>query len=256
MLDSSVKEHYGAGTMESLNSLARSISHNLNTYLGIGITASSFNISLINEILSELIDKKSLTEQAKKSLELLLSSNDIVLRNLQRSADVISKLKDSVVVSIDETLIEQNLASMVNDILTCIKNEFGARLNNINIETDISPDIYVSFGANTLWEVLKQLIDNSLVHGFAGSDTGVININAASDGDVITICYSDNGVGMNGLCNYKVFEPFYTTKCDMEYTGLGMTAVYNLVNQSMNGRVRCFDNEMGGMKVSISIRSA
>ena len=62
-------------------------------------------------------------------------------------------------------------------------------------------------------------------------------------GKFIMLSISDDGVGMEKDVLSNIFEPFYTTKGADEGTGLGLSTVFGIVNQS-GGRIEV-DSESG-----------
>jgi signal transduction histidine kinase len=70
------------------------------------------------------------------------------------------------------------------------------------------------------------------------------------EGQYVTLCVSDTGVGIDKDTLEKVFEPFFTTKPIGEGTGLGLSMVYGFARQS-HGHVRIYSEVAQGTMVCL-----
>jgi len=74
-------------------------------------------------------------------------------------------------------------------------------------------------------------------------------------GDYVCIAVSDNGEGMSADVAARVFEPFFTTKGVGKGSGLGLSQVYGLAQQS-GGGARILSTPGAGTTVEIWLRHA
>ena len=72
-------------------------------------------------------------------------------------------------------------------------------------------------------------------------------------GDDIVFEFADNGYGVPDGAKSRIFDPFFTTKGPGQGTGLGLSIAYNIVTQSLNGRIWVEDNEMGGARFLVAV---
>ena len=70
------------------------------------------------------------------------------------------------------------------------------------------------------------------------------------EGQYLSLCVTDTGVGMSPDIRDKVFEPFFTTKPIGEGTGLGLSMIYGFAKQS-GGQVRIYSEVGEGTTVCI-----
>jgi PAS domain S-box-containing protein len=67
-------------------------------------------------------------------------------------------------------------------------------------------------------------------------------------GQYISLCVSDNGIGMSADVISRAFDPFFTTKPLGEGTGLGLSMVYGFARQT-GGQTRIYSEEGKGTMV-------
>ena len=83
-------------------------------------------------------------------------------------------------------------------------------------------------------------------------DGGSIRIATQATKDLLTLLFSDSGMGMDERTQRKIFEPFFTTKADNLETGLGLSTVWGLV-QGSGGRIKVESHPGEGTTCTISL---
>ena len=223
-----------AEKMASLGRLVAGVAHEINTPLGIAITASS----LIHESSSDLKSKLETNTLTKSGLSTYVNdieqSIDMVQGNLKRAANLIADFKQAAVLQSDERVKTFNLYEILHTIVAHNKTLHK------QVTADISGDkaIYIKQDPDAITRIFTNLYSNSCIHGFAEMDEGHINIEISQVGELVSIIYSDNGKGIKEDNIEHIFEPFFTTKRGKGGTGLGMHIVYNLVTQSLKGQIQ------------------
>ena len=69
-------------------------------------------------------------------------------------------------------------------------------------------------------DIKTAAVTNSIIHGYK-KQGGIIHINADIDENILTICISDDGCGIEDVD--KAMEPLYTTGALEERSGMGFT---------------------------------
>jgi PAS domain S-box-containing protein len=223
--------------MASLGGLVAGVAHEINTPLGISVTASSFLERKTKEI-KELFDLNRLKRSDfKKFIEIGMESASSILANLNRAAELIQSFKQ---VAVDQTVEEKRnfeLKHYIDEVFVSLRPRYKRTQHQITVNC---PDhIELNSYPGVIMQVLTNLVMNSLLHGFVEIEQGKISINITDNQETVTIVYRDNGKGMNEEQLAKIYDPFYTTRRGQGGTGLGMHIVYNLVTQSLSGIIGC-----------------
>lgn len=235
-----------AEKMSSLGSLVSGVAHEVNTPLGVCVTATSH----LREMLIDTKNKVASGTLSKTQFSEFISevdlSCDILLKNMQRAADLISSFKRVAVDQATEELRNLYISSYFNEVLKSLYHTVKATPVDISISaTEPEPEVYSDPGA--LAQVFTNLVMNSIIHGFEnGSQKGQISIHIEYS-DNIYIHYMDNGCGMTNEVQKKVFDPFYTTNRAGGGSGLGMNIVYNLVVHRLKGQILVKQKESKGV---------
>lgn len=118
-------------------------------------------------------------------------------------------------------------------------------------ETELMLDSY----PGAIGQVLNQLIDNAIVHGFARTaGHGTISVRVWPSGhDAVRITVHDDGIGIAPADLPQVFAPFFTTRLAQGGSGLGLTIARNMVNAILGGRIEIASPEDAGTTVTMTL---
>ncbi len=104
---------------------------------------------------------------------------------------------------------------MIVEFDSASKNESFARIVVAAFATRLDPTLEEIADIKT---AVSEAVTNSIIHGYENGD-GKIRIETVIVEDTITIIVQDFGVGIENV--KKAMEPLYTTKPDLERSGMG-----------------------------------
>lgn len=237
--------------MVALGSLVAGVSHEINTPLGIGVTASSYLGEKTKTILELYENQKLKRSDLENYLKNMQETSSIIETNLTRASELVKSFKQVAVDRSNEGRRTFWIKAYLEDVLVSLSPRLKKTRHRITIEGDDDLQIHSDPGA--ISQVFTNLIMNSLIHAFREDEQGEIKILLQRNHDHLNILYSDNGKGMVPNVMERIFDPFFTTNRGGGGTGLGMHIVYNLVTQSLDGIIQCESTPGVGTKFTISI---
>lgn len=239
--------------MAALGGLVAGVAHEVNTPVGVSVTAAS---TLRAESLTAekaYSDGQLTNTELKHYFEHCMQSTEIILNNLQRAADLVHSFKQ---VAVDQTSFERRefcLKSYFDETLLSLRPNF--KKTRVQVEIDCDSSIQVNSVPGAISQIFTNLLMNSLLHGYDEGEEGIIRVEVSEQDGQIVIRYSDDGHGMEDAVRRKVFEPFFTTRRGVGGSGLGMHIVYNLVTQQLKGKIQVNSVLGEGTEVVISFPS-
>ncbi|TMP34772.1 two-component regulator propeller domain-containing protein [Pseudoalteromonas rubra] len=236
--------------MAGLGRLVSGVAHEINTPLGIGITAGSYASKALSECEQKLASGKLTKDNLEQFMALLKESLQLLESNLNRAAQLVKNFKQVAVDQSIEELSTINLPDYLNDVLTSLHPKW--KHTQVSVQTDFPGEASISTYPGAIAQILTNLVDNAIKHGFdEGSQPGTVSISLTASEDQITWIVSDDGAGMSEDTLSKVFEPFYTTRRSNGGTGLGMHIVFNIVTQKLKGTIECHSEAGQGCRYTI-----
>ena len=255
--------------MAALGRVVAGIAHEINTPIGVAVTASS----LLAQNLAKMAAEHEVAAQ-----DGLARPRQLVGIIEQALTNAAHKIKSFKQVAADQHLTTPRRLDLINCLNDCANSlqpmvirrghKFHIIINAHQENYDPAlpnqlGQIWLTTRPDALWQVLSNLVGNALLHGF-GDDishppsvyhslslepkrTGTITISCQIEPapaleqkkSLAVISIQDDGVGMSEEIRAQIFEPFFTTKRGQGGTGLGLSICHNLVTTSLNGRIEC-----------------
>lgn len=222
--------------LSALGGLVAGVAHEINTPVGIGITAASSLHEEIQKMAALFKSNEISRKDFKEFLELANDSTLLIQKNLQRTAELIQSFKQISADQVSEQQRVFKLKSYLEDIIRSLHPKFKQKQIEFMIRCDDRLELNSYPGAYA--QVFTNLLLNSYTHGFHDRNQGLITINVAQKDGMLKIEYLDNGAGISPKDLPHIFEPFYTTD-QRRGTGLGLNIVYNIIKQKLRGNVSC-----------------
>ncbi len=218
--------------LAALGGLVAGVAHEINTPIGIGFTAASW----LHDNARQAQEKGPTSPQESALIETALESSQLISKNLERAAQLVSAFKQ---VSVDQSSEQRRrfaLAEYLEEILLSLQPRL--KQTNPTIQLECCKGLMLDSYPGAYYQIITNLIINSLIHGFDNRPGGSIYIRVSQQAEQLIIDYKDDGAGLPEGWQHKVFEPFMTTRRSEGCTGLGMHISYNLVSQLLRGHIR------------------
>lgn len=141
---------------------------------------------------------------------------------------------------------ELNLHAGIDQTLAILQH----RLVGVEVVREYADNVPHFMGnGSELNQVWTNLIDNAID---AVRGDGTVRIKTETDGGDVVVVVEDDGMGIPEEEQYRVFEPFYTTKDVGEGTGLGLDIVRRTVEETFGGTVT-FTSKPGATAFRVSL---
>jgi signal transduction histidine kinase len=236
--------------MASLGDMVAGVAHEVNTPIGLGVTASTMMLDRLSDMRKAFEDKTLKASSLSKFIAEGEENLNIIYRNLNRAAELISSFKQVAVDQSSENNRVFSFAKLMDEILMSMRPKLKKVKHLINVSC--ADNLVVESKAGPINQIMINLIMNSIIHGFEDMDKGRIDIAIKSvDDNKVSIEFKDNGKGIPEHLRKRIFDPFVTTKRGQGGSGLGMHLVYNLVTQALNGSISIVSEEGQGVEFRI-----
>jgi signal transduction histidine kinase len=222
--------------LASLGRLVAGVAHEINTPLGICVTATSHLVEELKLTREDLANGALDEDGLKQFFDIIDQSLKIMTTNTQRAAALVRSFKQVAVDQSSDDIRSFNLRKYLDEVLLSLQPKLKGK--PIQIDIDCDEQINMASFPGAISQIVTNMVVNSLVHGFEEGQPGKIKITGKVEGDYVDFDYSDDGVGMDSATLAQLFDPFFTTKRGSGGSGLGAHILYNLVTGALGGTVK------------------
>jgi predicted ATPase/signal transduction histidine kinase len=240
--------------LAALGGLVAGMAHEINTPVGIAVTAASHLVDRTEELRRAWQAgsmKRSTLDHFIAGVE---DAGRLILTNLERSNQLVQSFKQVAVDQSSEARRSFAVREYLDDILRSLRPSMNRAPHLIDIDCDAGLSIMSYPGA--LAQVVTNLVMNSVVHAYDDGVSGRIRLQATAHDGGIRLRYSDDGGGIPDDMRQHIFDPFFTTRRTQGGSGLGLHIVYNLVTQRLGGTITVQSAPGQGTSFTIDIPDA
>ncbi|WP_051340126.1 PAS domain S-box protein [Azospirillum halopraeferens] len=225
-----------AEAMASLGELVAGVAHEINTPVGIGLTAATHLADQTRGLRERFAAGAIRRSDLAQYLDAVEEGTRLLVVNIARAAELVNSFKQ---VAVDQSSGERrrfDLRTHIGEVLFSLR----PRLKRTAVTVDVScPEgITMDSHPGPLAQVLSNLTINAVIHAFPDGAAGHVRITVQrlEDG-FVGLEFADDGVGIAPADLERIFEPFYTTRRGDGGSGLGLHIVRNMVTDLLGGRV-------------------
>jgi len=111
------------------------------------------------------------------------------------------------------------------EFLAKSENEGFARVTVAAFVSQLDPTIDEIEDVKT---AVSEAVTNAIIHGYENNEDGIIQITAFIDDNEFTVEIMDKGIGIKDI--EKAREPLYTSRPDLERSGMGFTIMESFMD--------------------------
>lgn len=236
--------------MAALGGLVAGIAHEINTPMGIAVTAGS----LLHDKTREVVQAFGKGELKRSTLTGFLTDSEqataLLLSNLNRAAELVHSFKQVAVDQSHDVRRRVRLGQYLSEILVSLGPLYKRTAHTIELRvvSEIEDEVF----AGALAQIVSNLVHNAIQHAFSDEKPGRLDITLRkTDKAEAEIVFADNGKGMTAQERSRIFEPFFTTRRAQGGSGLGMHIVSNLTTERLGGTIAVQSEPGQGTQITL-----
>lgn len=211
------------------------ISHDLNTPIGVGVTAASQLQRTVARMRGAMGEDPTNIEELKNWFSKIEQTSEIIGRNLEKAGQLVQGFKKTSANATRTEWVSLNLRSLIDSLLVSLSPIMRRARCTVHLNCPPALQMYTEPGSVS--QALTNLLINATVHAFDNLDNRQIDITVSDAKDEVLISVADNGNGMSEEAAVKAFTPFFTTRRASGGSGLGLFSSRRVVEEVLRGRM-------------------
>lgn len=234
----------------ALGNLVAGVAHEVNTPIGVSVTAASTLNDQFKAFMASIDSGKLQRTELERFRNAASQGLELLQNNLFRASELIASFKETAADQQRSAIVETNIGEYYQKVLNTLNPIIKSKSIKVRL---VSPgDILIETDPGLHAQILTNLVKNSALHGFSEhSADNEIAITLTREGQALNVEYQDNGKGLSSEVRQNIFQPFYTTARHQGGTGLGMSIVYNIVSRTLMGEVQLLKGSGFGILMTI-----
>ncbi|MGI2258904.1 sensor histidine kinase [Shewanella sp. GXUN23E] len=215
--------------MAALGGLVSGLAHELNTPIGVCLTASTMVKNELQQLHQLINGDEPTLDEINSIIADTQQSCELATGNIIKASQLVQKFKTVAVAQPQDKPQDLNLLNIVEDLYDSTRLMYKPK--EAQIELDIAPNLEIVCNHSLLTQIIGNLLTNAFCHGFTQEKGNRLLVSADIEDEQLKITVEDNGPGISSDVAEHMFEPFYTTSRNKGATGLGLAAAYNATTQ-------------------------
>jgi len=209
------------------NHLVSSITHEISTPIGVALTTASY---------LDYVAKKAKPNDTT-TMGKLQEGAELLQRNLEQAATLLKSFK-KITTDQGRLQVEKiDLEVYVKSVVLSLK--YSLRKYNVEVTVDIPEHLIINLNSGAFSQVLINLITNASIHAFKTDQERLVKIYVKEQDEIVVLTIEDNGIGMSEDQISEIFKPFVRFDDNEEGSGLGLSIVKDIVDNTLHGSIVC-----------------
>ena len=175
--------------------------------------------------------------------EFVVKKNQLLttIEDLSKTIETFSRYYDS-----NDSIKEINILHCINQVKDLFADMIETNNINLNINYEEKEDIYLKSSSKEIKQIFINLIQNSIeaiINDNKEKDFYFVNINLTKKDSSLELSIEDNGCGIKDEIKDTLFEPYISTKENLNGPGLGLFTIKMLLESQLKGSIKVTSKE-------------